>query len=402
MTFVIRYISRSGKKSYLSVKNTLIRKKENNICQFNSIQGSQNYFKNLLSSAKNRKNLLHSHNVNNFYVANFKTDEKVAPLSWPQSKGDRPIKLMPKSIDKLTKMLEELGNNALIMDLEFFKDARRGHRTEQHMAQIAGLILGQAQAQFDYYIFDPDRMDANDQLAYLRKHSTISFAKACKNNSQEAMKKVKAFLEKNNISTIISWGNATDFRVLDDEGFMDMFADMYAIDLEPIFANANGNNAKMSLKGFCNLLNLPDNGTWHVALDDVKMIYRVCQLYMNVLNEDALSNITLNSKKQIDGAASTDTKKSQKAGSHYLTSLSGYPIHDYYEPTFINFVANVFHYNFFTKTFTNRSVLLPLKNFKAKKKQSENRKLRNLSSQAHSKHLQEIFNQPDQFELLKH
>lgn len=358
MSFVIRYISRSGKKSYLSVKNTLIRKKGNKICQFNSIQGSQNYFKNLLASPKNRKNLLHSHNVNNFYVADFNTDEKAAPLNLPQNKINRPIKLMPKSIDKLTGMLKKLQNNALIMDLEFFKDVRRGHRTEQHMAQIGGLVLGHPQEQFDYYIFDPARMGASDQLAYLRKNSTLTYAAACKNNSKKAMKKVKNFLEEKNIGTIISWGNATDFRVLEDEGFMDMFADMYAIDLEPVFANANGNNARMSLKSFCNLLNLPNAGTWHVALDDVKMIYHLCQLYMHVLDEDALSNIALNGQNYLHDQGARNGKKASVINSGKIS----------------------FHRSFFTQLSAKESILLPLRRLKGKNNRPRKRKRRNLAS----------------------
>lgn len=431
MAFVIRYISRSAKKSYLSVKNTLVRKKGKNICNFKSVEAAQNYFQSLLSGVKNRKNLLQSHNANNFYVADFETDEKVAPLTLPQGKANRPIKLMPKSINKLTSILRNLQNNALIMDLEFFKDARKGHSTEQHIAQIAGLVLGKAKEQFDYYIFDQDRMNAKDQLAYLRKNSTIGYAEACKNNSQKIMKKVKNFLERRNIGTIISWGNATDFRVLDDDGFMDMFENMYAIDLEPIFAKANDNNAKMNLKAFCNLLNLSNKGIWHVALDDVKMIYQICELYMHVLNENALYNIALNSQTVPVGIAETkgdkqeqankstekrepshpvisrlpaddthrkDRSQSKKFSDKELLKLFNYSV-AHLNNLAITQLVNNFHHSFFSKTEMNKNDLESPQTCRAKKAKSQ--KKVNMMSSVNSRLLQEIFKQPDQFELLK-
>lgn len=192
------------------------------------------------------------------------------------------------SIDEAFSYIREHRNHSLILDLEFFQDAHDSGI--QRMAQIAGVVLGDNIAMFNGFVFDPHRMTTERQLYFLRGHN-LTYNQALKCSSKAVMAKVVKFCEDHQIDTIISWGNAQDFKTLRNEGFADKILDnVKAIDLEQVFAKANGNNTntgiRMSLENFCNLLNLRNEGKWHDALDDDMMIKRICDLYMTVLSTD--------------------------------------------------------------------------------------------------------------------
>lgn len=192
------------------------------------------------------------------------------------------------SIDEVFSYIREHKNHSLILDLEFFQDALHGGI--QRMGQIAGVVLGDNTAMFNGFVFDPHHMTTERQLYFLRGHD-LTYNQALKCSNKAVMAKVVKFCEDHQIDTIISWGNAQDFKTLRNEGFADEILDnVKAIDLEQVLAQANGNNTntgiRMSLENFCNLLNLPNDGKWHDALDDDMMIKRICDLYMTVLSTD--------------------------------------------------------------------------------------------------------------------
>lgn len=191
------------------------------------------------------------------------------------------------SINEVFEYIREHKNYSLILDLEFFQDVLNGI---QRMAQIAGVVLDDNTAMFDGFVFDPHHMTTERQLYFLRGHD-LTYNQALKCSNKAVMAKVVKFCEDHQIDTIISWGNAQDFKTLRNEGFADEILDnVKAIDLEQVLAQANGNNTnagiRMSLENFCNLLNLPNDGKWHDALDDDMMIKRICDLYMTVLSTD--------------------------------------------------------------------------------------------------------------------
>ena len=100
------------------------------------------------------------------------------------------------------------------------------------------------------------------------------------------MNQVKAFIIKNKINTIISWGHCLDYKVLENEGYQDMIpSKMKTFDLEEILAEANGNsnNLSLNLGKFCSVLNFKNHGKWHNSMDDVKMIKKICDLYLSTL-----------------------------------------------------------------------------------------------------------------------
>ena len=192
------------------------------------------------------------------------------------------------SINEVFSYIREHKNHSLILDLEFFQDVLNG--SIQRMAQIAGVVLGDNPAMFNGFVFDPHHMTTERQLYFLRGHN-LTYNQALKCSNKAVMAKVVKFCEDHQIDTIISWGNAQDFKTLRNEGFADEILDnVKAIDLEQVLAQANGNNTnagiRMSLENFCNLLNLPNDGKWHDALDDDMMIKRICDLYMTVLSTD--------------------------------------------------------------------------------------------------------------------
>lgn len=331
MRYLIRYHSQNGGYLYLaslSPKRPLRKKKDGKkgLCTFASTKKARKAINGMRETKQTE--LLKGLVKDNFEIVD-ENDQVVAPLFNSSKKtkenkekkqtmtNDKPVAKAPEpnkedkmaaelppavqsqsandstgvqgpSIDEVFSYIREHKNHSLILDLEFFQDALHGGI--QRMGQIAGVVLGEDISLFNGYVFDPHRMTTERQLYFLRGHN-LTYNQALKCSSKAVMAKVIKFCKNHQIDTIISWGNAQDFKTLRNEGFADEILDnVKAIDLEQVFAQANGNNTnagiRMSLESFCNLLNLHNDGKWHDALDDDMMIKRICDLYMTVLSTD--------------------------------------------------------------------------------------------------------------------
>lgn len=330
MRYLIRYHSQNGGYLYLaslSPKRPLRKKKDGKkgLCTFASAKKARKAINGMRETK--RTELLKGLVKDNFEIVD-ENDQVVAPLFNSSKKtkknkekkqtmtNDKPVAKVPEpnkedkmatelppavqsqsandstgvqgpSINEVFSYIREHKNHSLILDLEFFQDVLNG--SIQRMAQIAG-VLGDNTAMFNGFVFDPHHMTTERQLYFLRGHN-LTYNQALKCSNKAVMAKVVKFCEDHQIDTIISWGNAQDFKTLRNEGFADEILDnVKAIDLEQVLAQANGNNTnagiRMSLENFCNLLNLPNDGKWHDALDDDMMIKRICDLYMTVLSTD--------------------------------------------------------------------------------------------------------------------
>lgn len=331
MRYLIRYRSQNGGYLYLaslSPKRPLRKKKDGKkgLCTFASAKKARKAINGMRETKQTE--LLKGLVKDNFEIVD-ENDQVVAPLFNSSKKtkknkekkqtmtNDKPVAKVPEpnkedkmeaelppavqsqsandstgvqgpSIDEVFSYIREHKNHSLILDLEFFQDALHGGI--QRMGQIAGVVLGEDISLFNGFVFDPHRMTTERQLYFLRGHN-LTYNQALKCSSKAVMAKVIKFCKNHQIDTIISWGNAQDFKTLRNEGFADEILDnVKAIDLEQVFAQANGNNTNagihMSLESFCNLLNLHNDGKWHDALDDDMMIKRICDLYMTVLSTD--------------------------------------------------------------------------------------------------------------------
>lgn len=331
MRYLIRYRSQNGGYLYLaslSPKRPLRKKKDGKkgLCTFASAKKARKAINGMRETKQTE--LLKGLVKDNFEIVD-ENDQVVAPLFNSSKKtkkkkekkqtmtNDKPVAKVPEpnkedkmatelptavqsqsandstgvqgpSIDEVFSYIREHKNHSLILDLEFFQDALHGGI--QRMGQIAGVVLGEDISLFNGFVFDPHRMTTERQLYFLRGHN-LTYNQALKCSSKAVMAKVIKFCKNHQIDTIISWGNAQDFKTLRNEGFADEIMDkVKAIDLEQVFAQANGNNTnagiRMSLESFCNLLNLHNDGKWHDALDDDMMIKRICDLYMTVLSTD--------------------------------------------------------------------------------------------------------------------
>lgn len=331
MRYLIRYRSQNGGYLYLaslSPKRPLRKKKDGKkgLCTFASAKKARKAINGMRETKQTE--LLKGLVKDNFEIVD-ENDQVVAPLFNSSKKtkenkekkqtmtNDKPVAKVPEpnkedkmatelptavqsqsandstgvqgpSIDEVFSYIREHKNHSLILDLEFFQDALHGGI--QRMGQIAGVVLGEDISLFNGFVFDPHRMTTERQLYFLRGHN-LTYNQALKCSSKAVMAKVIKFCKNHRIDTIISWGNAQDFKTLRNEGFADEILDkVKAIDLEQVFAQANGNNTnagiRMSLESFCNLLNLHNDGKWHDALDDDMMIKRICDLYMTVLSTD--------------------------------------------------------------------------------------------------------------------
>lgn len=61
---------------------------------------------------------------------------------------------------------------------------------------------------------------------------------------------------------------------------------MNTLDLENVLDQINKKkDVSLNLANYCNMLNLTNDGKWHDALDDARMIKKICTLYLNVLTQ---------------------------------------------------------------------------------------------------------------------
>lgn len=290
MNYYIMYRSKKKKNWYLTQNNTLTQKRNSKSVQtFGSASKAQKHI--FKMKKKSRDTLLKSHSKDNFFILDSNGVQTPLLFEEPTVQPQKTTKKQEKagkstmqivnkkfeSFDDLFQALREKQNHALILDLEFVQDSSN----TQHMSQIAGMILGQESKSFSGLVFDPQHMNDNKQLDFL-KQTDLPYSKASLHDNKTVMKYVQKFMKKNKIDTIVSWGNSADFSVLENEGFASMFAGMITIDLEPVFAMIKGANP--SLENICNMLNLKNKGTWHEAFSDVVMIKKICDLYLNVLS----------------------------------------------------------------------------------------------------------------------
>lgn len=234
-----------------------------------------------------RKKLLQNRSKNNFEIIDNNGMIVDKPftnaISEDKKQRDFPIK-EESNLDILFNELRHYLNHALVLYLEFYQDI---NAKQISMAQISGSVLGTTSTSltFNGYIFDPDHMTESQQLDFLKKHD-LTYREALKHSSKLIMNQVKAFIIKNKINTIISWGHCLDYKVLENEGYQDIIpSKMKTFDLEEILAEANGNsnNLSLNLGKFCSVLNFKNHGKWHNSMDDVKMIKKICDLYLSTL-----------------------------------------------------------------------------------------------------------------------
>lgn len=250
MDCLIRYCSANGNR-YLCDDDTITKLSNGTPQHFSSLQQAQDHVLVHMQAIK-LKNILQRRHKKNFEVINTK-NEIIGKLFDKNTKGK--VKMAENDSteneqSKLNKIFDDLRQHlghALILDLEFYQSSNEGNH--QRMAQIAGTILGGT-----------------------AKHTAFN---------------VINFIKVNDIDTIISWGHNLDFNTLSNEGYSDIIpGQMNTLDLENVFDQINKKkDVSLNLANYCNMLNLTNDGKWHDALDDARMIKKICTLYLNVLTQ---------------------------------------------------------------------------------------------------------------------
>lgn len=290
MDCLIRYCSANGNR-YLCDDDTIKKLNNGTPQHFSSLQQAQDHVLVHMQATK-LQNLLQSRHKKNFEVINTK-NKVIGKIFDKNTKGkakmaENDSKENEESrLDKIFDDLRRHLGRALVLDLEFYQDSN-DEENHPRMAQIAGTILGgtSKHTAFNGFVFDPTHMDNGQQIDFLKEHD-LTYKQALQCNSDAIMSQVKSFIKANAIDTIISWGNSLDFSVLRNEGYSDIIpGQMNALDLENVLNQINKKkDVSLNLANYCNMLNLTNDGKWHDALDDARMIKKVCNLYLNVLTQ---------------------------------------------------------------------------------------------------------------------
>lgn len=289
MDCLIRYCSAHGNR-YLCDDDTITKLSNGTPQHFSSLQQAQDHVLVHMQVTK-LQNLLQSRHKKNFEVINTK-NKVIGKLFDKNTKGK--VKMAKNDskenkenrLDKIFDDLRQHIDHALVLDLEFYQSS--DEEDHPRMAQIAGTILGGTSkyTAFNGFVFDPTHMDNGQQIDFLKEHD-LTYKQALQCNSDAIMAQVKNFIKANDIDTIISWGHSLDFSVLSKEGYSDIIpGKMNTLDLENVLNQINKKkDVSLSLANYCNMLNLTNDGKWHDALDDARMIKKVCTLYLNVLTQ---------------------------------------------------------------------------------------------------------------------
>lgn len=285
MKFLIRYHKTSGNNTYLTTDDTFSKKSGGKLQYFSNLKNAKKHL--LLYMENNGAQLLQNRSKNNFEIVNDDGIVVEKPFINTDSVNNTKNDVFNKQGSTLDTIFNELRshlNHILILDLEFYQDTKENHA---RMLQIAGIVLGRnsKSPSFNGFIFDPVHMNESQQLDFLKKHD-FSYKQALKCSKKAIMNQVGIFIKENKIDNLISWGHSLDYSILENEGYKKLLpGNMKSFDLEEILAQANGNsnNLSLNLEKFCKVLNLNNTGKWHDALDDAKMIKKICELYLNVL-----------------------------------------------------------------------------------------------------------------------
>lgn len=133
MSFALAYRSKSNKYSYLTVHNTFkfdINAAE--VIHFSKKKNVRKYVKKSMTKAILDRILL-THSAQNFNIIDIDTNEVVEPLFKNEEistftlKNNQPEELTLTSVNELVQKLNEIRDNAVIMDLEFYQDRRPGY-----------------------------------------------------------------------------------------------------------------------------------------------------------------------------------------------------------------------------------------------------------------------------------
>lgn len=301
MSFALAYRSKSNKYSYLTAHNTFkfdVNAEE--VIHFSKKKNVRKYVKKSMTKAILDRILL-THSAQNFNIIDIDTNEIIEPLFKNEEistftlKNNQPEELTLTSVNELVQKLNEIRDNAVIMDLEFYQDRRPGYENVQHVKQIAAIFLGDNSDIFNEYVFDGQLMNDTNQLEFL-KRTDMSYSEASNISIKYVMNEFVDFLNEHNVETIISWGNSHDFYVLNTADCLKMLKNFTALDIEKVLAKVNCKSkdpdgyVKMNLQSFCDLLNLTHDGVWHEALADCRMIKKVCKMYTDILYKDQTIN----------------------------------------------------------------------------------------------------------------
>lgn len=289
MAYLIRYHNSSRSNRYLTDDDVLDKRSCGNLQYFSTPHQAQDHVL-VYMTAITKQELLLNRDKENFDIVD--TQNNVIGNLFDTNIED---KIMTKedtaiSGSNLDETFDELRHHlghALILDLEFYKD-KLDKQAQPRMAQIASTILGGSSKRnaFNGFVFDPAHMDSEQQLQFLKEHN-VTYKQALCSTSDAIMAQVGDFIKEHDIDTIISWGHSLDFSVLSKEGYSDIIpGKMHTLDLEIILSQVNKKqDVSLNLGNYCRLLNLKNDGEWHNALDDAKMIKKVCTLYLNVLTQ---------------------------------------------------------------------------------------------------------------------
>lgn len=316
-TYQIRYHANNGNYSYLTESGGFKRNNnDKSIMSFNSEKAAQNYLKITLGDDK-RKKILTNHTPSRFsiYSVDQKRDTNAKiTIPKPQPKPIQEIKF--DTIKDLIDGLNMANGHAMVMDLEFYNDQNTPETSDVRMQQIAGVMLNNPDIAFNEFVYEENHMSNKDQV-YFWKNSNLTYQDALKATPEKAMEKVKQFMTDNNVDTIISWGNAMDFNILQKEKLFDTFNEKKAIDIDNTLMAVTSNaeilgdamKPSLNLEAICLLLGLENPGEYHDALNDSLMIQKVCQVYMNRLSHlDSLFSYTkMSTNDELDDLENLDS-----------------------------------------------------------------------------------------------
>lgn len=285
--YVIGYLEQEDKVLYLD-KNLQLRNRNNGVSplSFDDKLEAVSFFKQNISNVA-LANTFHGKDRSKIVTINTKKNAKYYPIytDWYD---------VTKSIESISVLVNELllrQNNALVLDLEFYKDVNEKRR----IRQLAGLMLGKNVKYVNKYIYNPSKMSDVTQFRMLRDLN-ITYKEACLLTIESAMSDLQKFIENNRITTIVSWQNSMDLHIVEQEGYTEILHGLEFIDAYKVFAKYGTKDVSMSLKSICTLLNLKEEGIWHDALNDAQMLNKLCCLYMYVLKDHekwpSMRNIT--------------------------------------------------------------------------------------------------------------
>lgn len=208
-------------------------------------------------------------------------------------------------INTFIKFLNKHANHTLVLNFTLSNvlsvDQVDGSTDDARVESYGGSMLIKDKS-IDGFVFEPKVFSLAEQVQFLKK-TNLPYSKAMNYTGKHEKEQLKRFISKNNVNTIVLWNEGQQFhqRILEKEGYLDLFEGKNLIFAEKVLADALGledGSKEVSINYLMTLLNIPESEseikkytTSSTSFAKSQKVKKILQTYMYLLSNDTRKDL---------------------------------------------------------------------------------------------------------------